>query len=234
MSETQSGTLIKLKIQAYTRDTFEDRDKAGDPFVAMFNPNKYALKYEIKYDERQAQGTSANAPSFSNMKSQELTLEFFLDGTGVAEGGKQDVQAKADEFLDIAYAFHGTEHRNRYLRIFWSSLVFDCILKTADVQYNLFDLSGKPLRAKITARFTGFVNGELRVKKEDKSSPDLTHMRTVTGKNRLDDMTYGIYRCLDYYIDVARANGLVNFRKLRAGQSLVFPPVKDVKEEKSA
>jgi len=227
MTEKKSGALTKLKIQGYSRDTFDDRDKAGDPFEVMFNPDKYSLKYEIQYDERQAQGTSANAPSFSNMKSQELALEFFLDGTGVAGGGVQDVQAKVDNFLDIAYAYDGSTHRNHYLRIYWSTLVFDCILKSADVNFNLFDSSGKPIRAKITARFTGFVNDELRVKKEDKSSPDLTHIRTVTGKGRLDQMAYDIYRSPDYYIDIAQTNGLVNFRKLDAGMQLVFPPIKE-------
>ena len=228
MSEIISGNLIKLKIESYADETYNKQ--VGEPFVAMFNPNKYSLKYEIEYGERQASGTAANAPSFSNMKSQELSLEFFLDGTGAAAGEKEDVQDKVDEFLEKSYEYDGEIHRSRYLRLIWSSLVFDCVLSSADINYNLFDSTGKPLRAKITAKFLGFVNDELRERLMDTSSPDLTHLWTVNGKERIDSLTFHIYKTPNYYIDVAAANGLINFRKLKAGDQLVFPPV--VKEER--
>jgi len=230
MSEESSGKLTKLIIESYADGEYSQ--KGGEPFTAMFNPNKYSLKYEIEYGERQAPGTTANAPSFSNMKSQELSLEFFLDGTGVATGKKEDVEKKVDEFLKTCYEYQGDIHRNYYLRVSWSYLVFDCVLQSVDINYNLFESSGKPLRAKMNAKFLGFVNDRLREERMNKSSPDLSHLRTVKGRERIDSMTFQMYKTTAYYIDVAKANGLVNFRKLTAGDQLVFPPVvKVVKEE---
>lgn len=221
-----SGKLTKLKIECYADERYSNQ--VGE-FVALFNPNKYTTHYEIEYGQRQPSGTSANAPSFSNMKSQELSLEFFLDGTGVATEKPEDVQQKVDDFLDKAYHYDGQIHRNRYLRLIWSTLVFDCVLKSADIAYTLFNSSGKPLRATISGKFLGFVNDELRERKQGTNSPDLTHARTIQGRDRLDRMTYQIYKTPDYYIDVAKANGLTSFRKLKTGAQLLFPPI--VKEK---
>jgi hypothetical protein len=221
--ETQSGELVKLKIESFSDQEYQNKDDGF--FEVMFNPNQYTNKYEIQYDEQQASGTSANAPSFSNMKSQELTLELFLDGTGVATGKVEDVQSRVDEFLDRAYSYAGETHQNRYLRIIWSTLIFDCVLKSADITYTLFNSEGKPLRAKINAKLMGFVNDELREKKEGKTSPDLTHVYTVKGRERIDALSDRIYKTPAYYIDVAQANELSQFRKLGAGMQLIFPPV---------
>jgi len=223
-----NGQLIKLKIESYADEKF--RNKVGEVFEAMFNPNQYSTRYEVEHGKRQAQGTSANAPSFSNLKSNELSLEFFLDGTGVAidRDGKPIkgyVDEKADEFIKMAYAYDGQIHQSRYLRVSWASLVFDCRLQSANVTYSLFAPNGRPLRAKINAKFIGFVNDELRVRAEDASSPDLYHQRTVKGDQRIDALTDSVYQSPRYYIDLAKANDLVNFRKLKAGQILTFPPV---------
>lgn len=222
MDGEPQGALQKLLIETYADEQY-DR-KVGE-FSALFNPDKYALKYEIEYNERQPAGTAANAPSFSNMKSQELALEFVIDGTGVASNEDVDVASTVDEFLDQCYAYDGEIHSNRYLRVSWASLIFDCILRSADVNYTLFTSSGKPLRAKIAAKFVGFVNDELRERQQDASSPDRHHIRQVGPRGRIDRMTHLIYDTPEYYIDVARTNDLTNFRKLAAGDELLFPPV---------
>ena len=40
-------------------------------------------------------------------------------------------------------------------------------------------------------------------------------------------MTDRLYDDPTYYLQVARANGLTNFRRLRTGSDLVFPPVRE-------
>ncbi|WP_337041990.1 CIS tube protein [Emticicia sp. 17c] len=219
-----NGKLEKLLIEVFDDEKFAKQNK-GLSFKAMFNPNKYNLKYEIEYDKKQASGSSPSAPKFSNMKQQELSLEFFLDGTGVEDDGKKFVDERVDEFLKVAYNYDGKKHKNNYLRISWSYLIFDCVLKDADISFTLFRSDGRPLRAKITAKFLGFVNEELRKKKEKKQSPDITHARIIKDAENLPLLAFDIYENNQYYIDVAKANGLVNFRKLSTGQSLVFPPL---------
>jgi hypothetical protein len=222
MAAQESGALEKIKIETYQDDKYTK--KSSEEFVAMFNPNKYSLKYEIEQNEKQGAGTSPAAPTFAKMKSQEIDLEFLLDGTGVS-GEVINVQQKADEFLKAAYEFKGDKHKPRYLRIWWGkAFVFDCVLKSADINYTLFKSSGEPIRARINAKFTGFVNDTLREKKEDKQSPDITHVVEVPPKERLDYLTFQQLDEAKFYIQVARFNNLNSFRKLRMGSTLIFPP----------
>jgi len=221
---TPNGKLEKIRIETYTDDKYQS--KGSDEFNAMFNPNKYTLKYEIEQNEKQAAGSSPPAPTFAKMKPQEIDLEFVIDGTGVTTGEATDVQQKVDEFMKAAYEFKGDEHKPRYLRIWWGkAFVFDCTLKSADINYVLFKPDGVPLRAKINAKFSGFVNDQLREKKEDKQSPDITHLISVPHKERLDYITFKEYKENKYYMDVAVFNNLNNFRKLRTNDQLVVPPL---------
>jgi nucleoid-associated protein YgaU len=69
------------------------------------------------------------------------------------------------------------------------------------------------------------VEDDLRVAKENRSSPDLTHYRIVKAGDNLPLMTQRIYGDPKYYLEVARVNKLVNFRNLKPGQAIYFPPI---------
>src|ERR1043165_8594708 len=224
MSEqAKSGELVKLYVEAFNDEHFNE--SSHEIFTAMFNPAKYNLKYEIEYDKKGAAGTSPPAPKFSNMKQQELSLEFFLDCTGVENEAGVFVDEKVEEFLKLCYKYESGKHKNNYLRVVWSYLVFDCVLQDADVAFTLFRSDGPPLRARITAKFLGFVNDQARVLKDKAQSPDITHYRLVEDKQRLVTLANKIYGNDKYYLEVAKANRLINFRKLKAGQQLYFPPL---------
>ncbi len=217
-----SGELEKLLIEAY-RDP-EYRDKDSNMFITMFNPEQYSLKYEVESDDTSGSGTSGGAPTFQRLKPQDLSLDFSIDGTG-ATGKVVDVAVRVKEFLNVAYEYQGDEHRPRYLKIIWGSLIFKCVLKTANIRHSLFSPEGKSLRAKITASFTGFIEDNLRASQEDSSSPDLSHLRVVKDGDTLPLMAYKIYGDPKYYLHVAKINGLTNFRKLKTGQKIYFPPL---------
>jgi nucleoid-associated protein YgaU len=97
-----------------------------------------------------------------------------------------------------------------------------------DITFKLFSPDGKPLRATANAKFTGFIEDNLRTAIENNSSPDLTHVRIVTEGDTLPLMTHRIYGDSKYYLEVAKANRISNFRKLRVGQQIFFPPIEKV------
>ncbi len=216
------GKLEKLLIEAYRDAEYNDKDSVE--FTAMFNPQQYAIKYEVESDDTSGSGTSGSAPTFQRLKPQDLTLDFTIDGTG-ATGETVDVPDKIEEFLAVAYEYHGDEHRPRYLKIIWGTLIFKCVLKSANIQHSLFNPEGKSLRAKITSVFTGFIEDNLRAAREDSSSPDLTHMRVVKDGDTLPLMVHKIYGDPKYYFQVARVNKLKNLKKLETGQKIYFPPL---------
>jgi hypothetical protein len=219
------GELKKLKIEAFKEIDYQTK---ADEFIVMFNPASYSQKYEVDYEESQGQGTTGSTQKFGKIKPQEYSFEFIFDGTG-ASSEKKDVTDEIERFLKVTGKIDSDIHRPFYLQISWGSLISRCVLRSADITYNLFKPDGYPLRAKVNATFAENIDDELRTAEEGKNSPDLTHYRVVKEGDTLPIMTYRIYGDLSYYVDVAKINKLDNFKRLEAGTRLRFPPLKQQK-----
>jgi hypothetical protein len=233
-----SGELIKLRIKAYKDEQFSEEVADGE-FRTLVNPNKYSFKYKIEQNDDQASGTSTSAPRFNKILPEDLSLEFIFDRTGVitdyGAAGTSDDKTFKDEgsgiiddiekFKKVVFDYNGDEHKPNYLIISWGTLLFKGTLTEMDITYKLFKSDGTPLRATASAKFKGFVEDNLRVAKENNSSPDLTHIRMVKDGDTLPLMTFRIYGDSKYYLEVAKANNITNFRKLTVGRKIFFPPI---------
>jgi len=223
MSETvtDNGELVKMLIIAYKDDKCTDEVSR---FKVMFNPAGYSQKYEVTYADNQAQGNTASAQAYNRTKPLDYTFEFVIDGTGTA-AAEVKVKAEIDKFLDNCVHANGEIHRPHYLKLLWGSLEARVVMKSADITYNLFDNNGYPLRAKISAQFTENMPDEKRVKKDRQASPDRTHYRQVDGSGKLPIMAFKEYSDQRFYLSVARANKLNNFRRLSVNTTVTMPPI---------
>jgi hypothetical protein len=219
-----AGPLKKLTIEAHREADYSD--SAAETFTAMFNPTSYTQKYELEYQDDQGAGTTGSPQVFGKIKPQDYTFDLVFDGTGaIAE--KKDVHDEVEHFLKVTGKHDGEIHRPFYLKISWSKLSVKCVLKSADITYNLFKSNGDPLRAKVKAVFSENIEETLRVAQERKNSPDLTHVKQVQDKTTLPLMAHRIYKNPAYYFQLAKANKLKHFRNLETGTTLTFPPVKN-------
>lgn len=221
--------LEKLRISAF-------KDGARSPpadkeFEAMFNPSSYTQTYGIVWEEKQGLNNSAPELTYTWSRPNELALVLVLDGTGVNEMGvlalsQKSVSERVKEFLDVAFEYKGALHEPAYLLVEWhKSLSFPCRLSTVDVHYTAFDRDGSPLRAELAVKFIADEEASKRAKKEDKKSADLTHARVVLEGDTLPLLTKDVYGSSARYLDVARFNDLDDFRNLKPGQKLLFPPL---------
>lgn len=226
-----SGELTKLRIKGYKDERFSQEIADGE-FNTLVNPETYMIRYQISQNESQAQGTSSAAPRFNKTLPEDLQLDFIFDRSGVIKGyddeSGEGIIGDIEKFKKIILDYNGDQHKPNYLIISWGSLLFKGSLKDMDITYKLFKPDGTPIRATVRATFKGFIEDNLRVAKENNNSPDLTHVRIVNEGDTLPLMTFRIYGDSKYYLEVAKANKLVNFRKLLPGQQIFFPPVEKV------
>ncbi|AWW32982.1 LysM peptidoglycan-binding domain-containing protein [Echinicola strongylocentroti] len=225
------GKLEKLKIVAYKDSKFSEEVDNGE-FTTLLNPEKYKFQYRVEQNEDQAAGTSAAPIRFNKILPQTLELDFLFDRTGVIAGYEATENGVIDDvthFKKVVYDYNGEKHKPNYLMITWGSLLFKGYLKEMDIEYKLFRPDGTPIRALATAKVGEFVEEELRTAQENNQSPDLTHYRVVKDGDTLPLMTYRIYGDSKYYLEVAKANGLTNFRHLKTGTELRFPPLQKQK-----
>lgn len=220
---SDKGTLEKLTILAYENADYSDKKPAGK-FESYVNPNEITLSYEIEYDSASGSGTTNSRMNFKKAKPGDMSLTFFIDGTG-ANGKLIEVQKKIDEF-QLVTGYNGKIHRTSYLKIMWGTLqVKRCVLKSASIAYKLFKPDGIPLRAVITANFTDNSDDRTSQAIAQNESPDLTHLRLVKAGDTLPSLCYEIYGDPNYYLEVARANQITNFRNLTPGSKVFFPPL---------
>lgn len=216
------GKLEKLLIMAYESPRYSGQALAT--FTAFINPNEITLSYEMEYDSAQGSGTTNSRMNFKKLKPGDMSLTFFIDGTG-ASGQPADVQQQVEKFQTVT-GYNGNIHRPNYLKVAWGTLqIKRCILKSASITYKLFKPDGVPLRAVITASFTDNSDDQTRVAMSQDQSPDLTHVRMVKAGDNLPAMCREIYNDPSYYLEVARANRINDFRNLTPGVRIIFPPL---------
>ncbi len=223
--------LQKMVIESYNDPAFGSRRAEC---TVMVNPDKFDIGYSIEYDSNPRHGNIGTQMKFKKVNPAELTLNFVYDSTGIIPGTEgKDVENEISNLLKVIADFDGTTHRTPYCKIMWGVFasnnyyfsVYQGVLTNVTIQYKLFRPDGKPIRAVVVAKFkSAYANG-LRIGMERKSSPDLTHIRTVKQGDKLPLMTKEIYETSAYYLEIARINGLDNFRQLEPGTQLYFPPI---------
>jgi hypothetical protein len=219
-----TGKFERLVIRAHLKPDYTDKPTPDNIFEAYVNPSEITLGYEVEYDGASGAGTNASRMEFKRIKPGDLSLSFFIDGTG-ANGRPADVRAVVEKF-QLVTGYSGHLHRTHYLKVAWGKLqVRRCVLKSASIAYKLFRPDGVPLRAVISATFTDNSDDKTRVAISQDESADLTHVRLVNAGDTLPGLCEIVYGEPRMYSEVARANGLDNFRALRPGTRLQFPPL---------
>jgi len=99
---------------------------------------------------------------------------------------------------------------------------YPCRLESVDLAYTQFDRQGNPLRAELDTVFMEDGKNELG---GGLQSPDVTHARTVKAGDSLPLMADDIYQDSSWYMKIAETNQLDSVRNIRAGESIVFPPI---------
>lgn len=231
-----SGKLEKLKIVAFSDS--EQQEEVGT-FEAYYNPSSFQASFAIKYNEEEAQGQTKRTMKYSGYEAASFSFELMFDGTGASipngissdqpggDGKKLSVADKVQNFMDVVYGYDGEVHRPSYLQLVWgeTAKAYKVVLKSVSVTYDLFYPNGDPLRAKLGVQFQEYSYEDLTKAEEGQSSPDMTHLRTIVAGDKLPLLCEKIYGDPKLYLQVARANKLTNYRDLKPGQKIYFPPI---------
>jgi hypothetical protein len=201
----------------------------GASFELMLNPSSYSHSYSIGYNNKEAIGQLGSDAKFSGIKPEKVSFDIVIDGTGVvevADSASTDVKDRVSKLTDVVYKYDGDSHEPNHVRIIWGNLIFFGRLESMSVEYTLFKPSGEPLRAKVKLAFSGFMSKEEEAFRANRSSPDLSHLVEFKAGDTLPLLCYRIYKDSSYYVDVARVNNITNFRDIKPGSRLHFPPLR--------
>ena len=219
-------TLLKI-TQFVVNDDGTITQLASPQFTALLNPTELSEGYRISYDDPKRVGQPAANPRFATIESQPVNISLVLDGTGAvpSEAGPTEVKKQLKSLNDVIYKYVGSRHQPSPVQLVWGSWIFQGRLQSLDVQYTLFKPNGDPLRAKLKLTFISTKSDQEADLQSDQQSPDLSHRVLVRAGDTLPLLCERMYGDPGYYIDVARFNGLMDFRRLEPGTRLHFPPL---------
>lgn len=246
-----TGKLEKMMVWALKPQTVppEVSDAEEDKYMVQINPDTYSISHQVHYERNNTPGSAGSDPKLDHISPTSLSFSILFDGTGVipppagpldnvpiagaiaglfSDSEEYDVMAEIRKFAAVVYDFKEEEHRPRRVRLSWGRQIYDCVLTSMSLDYKLFKPDGTPLRAEAKVSFESALFDIMAEAVYKTSSPDLTHKRAVTAGDTLPLMSHKIYGKAGYYLEVARSNKLFNFRKLKDGSSVFFPPVKKI------
>jgi nucleoid-associated protein YgaU len=224
--------------------------EVGVPFVAMYNPTTLSFQrgQELtpKFTTVKVEGKDVVVES-KNDNPETLNIELFFDGTSASPpmgipglGNLGPVGAAAavaisavgvDALITLFFKSLGIsrkDHTSKVVKLVWGAgLLFRCKLQSATVNYTLINRLGLPLRATVSASFVASGDEKLLASLISRlQSPDVTKTHIVKAGDTLYNIAKEEYDSESFYLEIAKANDLKNYRKLKPGQILILPPIK--------
>jgi len=223
--------MANVKLAFTTYDTPScDGSVVKGPIYALFNPTDYSRNYENLYIKDEKLDASQAQKFFKGAASEIFTLSnLIIDSSVISMLSSQytkSVGTYVDALKSAIYDYVGSEHGPSYVKVSWGDMVFKGLCTNFTAKYTLFDTSGIALRAKLDLKFETSLNGTISNAMASKSSPDLTHSRTVKAGDNLSMMSKNIYKDSSYYLELARTNNLNSVFDIKPGDQIFFPPIK--------
>lgn len=245
-----TGKLDRMIIWGFVQDNpdapWRLSTEKDDQFQVQVNPDSYTINHNVHYTRNNATGGHNEDAKVDRVSPETLDCTIIFDATGVIpKTGPLDnvpivgavasvfssdkpltVMEQIGKFTTVVYKIKEPTHQPRKVRLTWGPQTFDGVLSSMSLNYKLFDSHGTPLQVEARVNFESAIPEIVKAGQIKTSSPDLTHVRTVVAGDTLPLMTNNIYGTPNYYIEVAKSNRLFNFRKLKEGRPVYFPPAK--------
>jgi hypothetical protein len=242
----EQGQLEKMTLRVIEyADGSRPEVSEDKSYTVQVNPASYTIGKRIQYQNQRPPGSQEGTATFDNSGPSTLQFEIVFDGTGVVKNASSldeiplvgaiasafgedeefSVYEQIVKFEKIVYRLDGENHQPNKVQIFWGSLQFEGALTSINYTYSLFQPDGMPLRAKANVSFQGTKTAEQIALEENLASPDLTHLREIKEGDTLPLLAQKVYGNPNLYLEVARVNKLINFRRLQAGKRISLPPI---------
>ena len=197
------------------------RPEKGMPIKVLFNPNTISISKTAAWHLQPQPETDTSASHFTHGQPATLTVELLFD-TFEKDRDVRDYTRPIFHLTLIQKL--GGKDRPPLCRLQWGSFDFEgyrWFLAQLDQRFTLFRSSGMPVRAVLNCSFTQWQDDSLK----GKARSGLARVKTQTtaSGNSLSGIAGDAYGRPDLWRKPAKANGIVNPRRMLAGTQLFIP-----------
>ena len=184
----------------------------------LFNPSDYGIDRGAQYAELQVPGLQTPILQFVRGQAEMLALELLVDRTDGRTPVEDDLSA-----LRAFICITGELHSPPVCRFEWGAIAFQGVVTSLKERLQLFDETGKVLRARVTLSLKSYESAEVQLRRIRRSSPDRTRVRVMREGESLAQLAYEAYGDPRLWSAIADANGIERPRFVPAGTVLRSP-----------
>lgn len=252
--DKSSNTLTPAKLEKARLEIIAGADERTTSdkktVTVQFNPSEYTLERQVRLSRHRSLGGNGD-PDRGQVPAGEparLTVPLYFDtvtelaadskssGTGeglvplsresCGLGAKESPAAACAEIMQLV-KFVRQSHQPPKVNFLWGTLDFVGVVESATAQYTMFAPGGTPVQAKVTLVIVGEERAVIQQSaQQPNESPDRTKERTLAQGDQLWMIAGQEYDDPGQWKVIARANGILNPRKLERAMVLKVPSIK--------
>ncbi len=217
---------IALKLLGFKKDPSTPKTSGADKeYEVLVNPESIKHSKGMLFNSDNRANGSIDVKQWKGFSEEILDITLSLDGTDYAANKEEKVEDQVKKIMEVIYDYDGGVHKPLYTVLNWGTYAFLGHVKNLETDYKFFDADGAPLFATIHIEFTIHMDNETAAKKQNRNSPDMSHLQTIKDGDKIPLICNEIYDDPTYYVQIAKLNGLTNFRDVSVGKKLLFPPL---------
>ena len=217
MSLTPMSALREGLVQAYLEILVPQVD---DPVIPLrFNPSEYQLQKGNNFAEIAIPGLESPPIQFVRGSAEKLAVELLADTSDTLDDVRERYVNKLRDLMRLNVDLHAPP----IVAFTWDTQVFRGVLENLNVTYVLFTPDGVPLRAKLSVTLKEYRPAAVQFRESPTASPDFNKSLVVRRGDSLSSIAAQVYRDPTLWREIARANGIVDPRRLAPGTVLDIP-----------
>ncbi|QDG52259.1 LysM peptidoglycan-binding domain-containing protein [Persicimonas caeni] len=215
--------------------------------TCQFNPNELSVSKAAQYAEVAIPGLDSPILQFVRGSNERVSLNLFFDSTEPdAQGRVHPVTLKTNKFYNLV-KMSGEHHAPPRLLLTWGATFpgtydatgpitdkdeknapghrkgFVCVVESVEQNFTYFSPEGAPLRATLAVALREYKTLEMQLAELNLQTSDHTRTYTVEQGDTLPLIAHKTYEDASRWQFIARANGIVDPRRLQVGQVLTLP-----------
>jgi len=187
-----------------------------------FNPTEYQLQKSNTFAEIPIPGLESPPIQFVRGAAEKLSLELLADTSDTLE----DVREKYVNKLRGLMGLNPELHAPPIVAFSWDTQIFKGVLDSLTISYVLFSPDGVPLRAKLSVTLKEYRPAAVQFRESPTLSPDFDKSFVVRRGDTLSGIAGQVYRDPARWREIARANGVVDPRRITPGDVLRLPKLR--------
>ncbi|MGY0490292.1 CIS tube protein [Streptomyces sp. WG-D5] len=198
------------------------RPHTGRTVTVDYNPEEFSVSKDNNFAVQGVPGLGSPVVQFVHGNQRTLDVELFFDTYDTPHAAKQDVRELTRQVTDLM-DLDPELHAPPVVVVALAGFRFTGVLARAQQRFLLLMPDGKPVRARVTCGFIEYKEPARAAVEANLQTADFSKVHTVLPGETLSAIAAARYDDPALWRPLALANGIVDPRAVRPGQSLRVP-----------